>query len=183
MDDTEKEIPELKDDLSNIDEISKLKEIMVAIDELSFIDEIIKVKEDLSETIVLSDAEAGLKFKLKDDNVYYPTQNALKNYHTLKKGHDTMEMKLADVIPGNRTLVVVYGSDQSSSEFKERAARLIGSLNMAETIKAVVITVNGERVFRGLDFSTPPNDGTLDEKLYGLVKERFTQVVEVKNGA
>ena len=95
----------------------------------------------------------------------------------------TMEITLEDVAPNNRTLVMVYGSQNSPSDFRERAGRLVESMNGPETIKTVVVTVNGGRIFSGLNFTQPPDGGILDPNALQHVKERFVQVLEVKYGA
>lgn len=90
-----------------------------------------------------------------------------------------MSISADDIVPANRTLALIYTNADSSSEFKERAGRLVESLNNADTIKAVIITVNGSDFYNGLKFAKPNTDETPD---LTHIKERFVQVLEVKNG-
>jgi hypothetical protein len=117
-----------------------------------------------------------------EKDMYYPTPDPIKNYETLKEKANGMETKLENVQAGNRTLAIVYGSKDSPSDFKERATRLVGSLNTPETIKVIVITVNGGRVFSGLDFSQPQDSGVVDRDMLNYLKQKFVQVLEVKYG-
>lgn len=98
----------------------------------------------------------------------------------MKKITSQLEITLDDIVPSNRTLVLIYGDNNSSPEFKERAGRLAESLNNADTIKAVVVTVNGSKVYRNVTFKEPDGGELPDLK---AVKERFVQVLEVKNGS
>ena len=113
---------------------------------------------------------------------YKPTSDPIKNYKDLTEGTFGMEISLLDIMPQNRTLVIIFGSKDSTGEFKERATRLVGSLNTPDTIKVVVVTVNGDKVFSGLNFTEPERDGTLDPEALESVKKRFVQVLEVRNG-
>lgn len=122
-------------------------------------------------------------FWLDEGQQYYPSSDPFQNKENLLKGNTVTELSLENVVPSNRTLVIVYQPEKLDGEFKERSARLIGSLNMADTIKAVVITVNGDKVLSGLNLGTPYNTGQLDEDALKSVKERFVQVVEVRYGS
>jgi hypothetical protein len=115
-------------------------------------------------------------------NSYEPTSDPFTNSKNLKENVINMEVNLQSINPVNRTLVLVYGSSESPSDFKERANRLVAGLNMPDTIKAVVMTVNGDKVFSGLDFTKPQHSGNLDPDILDHVKKRFVQVLEVNNG-
>ena len=112
---------------------------------------------------------------------YYPTSDPIVNYKNLQESENSMEITLENVSAGNRTLVIVYGSKDSPSDYKERAARLIGSLNLPDTIKAVVITINGNKIYSGLDFNHSPNPGKPDADMLDYVGKRFVQVLEVRH--
>lgn len=90
-----------------------------------------------------------------------------------------MSISADDIVPANRTLALIYANADSSSEFKERSGRLVESLNNADTMKAVIITVNGSDFYNGLKFAKP-NDGETPDLTH--VKQRFVQVLEVKDG-
>lgn len=132
---------------------------------------------------VLSDNTAHSHFKMPTNPTpeYYPTSDPIVNYKNLQESENSMEITLENVSAGNRTLVIVYGSKDSPSDYKERAARLIGSLNLPDTIKAVVITINGNKIYSGLDFNHSPNPGKPDADMLDYVGKRFVQVLEVRH--
>lgn len=121
------------------------------------------------------------EYKMNDGNVNYTTTNdPIENYMNLKKLKNNI--LLDDVTAINRTLVVVYADSKSKKDYKERIDRFIGGLNTAETIKAVVITVSGDKIYQGVTFENPPSDEKIDPHLLEAIKSKFVQVIEVKNG-
>lgn len=150
--------------------------------------EIYELKKEIyeeCEASVVDKEYAILDKALKEDmpmNTYEPTADPFTNSKKLKENVINMEVNLLSINPVNRTLVLVYGSSQSPSDFKERANRLVAGLNMPDTIKAVVMTVNGDKVFSGLDFTQPEYSGSLNPDTLNHVKQRFVQVLEVSNG-
>ena len=83
------------------------------------------------------------------------------------------------VMATNRSLVIIHANINSDSEFRERAGRLVESLNNADTMKAVVVTVNGGLLYPGF---TITKENTEPEPDLTNLKSKFVQVIEVRNG-
>lgn len=104
----------------------------------------------------------------------------IENYMTIMESKAHMEIDQKSISPGNHTVVVVHGSQKSSGEFKERAARFVSSLNLADTIKAMVVTVSDGKFHAGLTFEGEEAGG-VDEAVIVEVGKRFKQIIEVKD--
>jgi len=123
----------------------------------------------------------GTEYKMNSETTNYKTTNdPIENYMNLKKLKNNI--LLDDVTAINRTLVLVYADSKSKKDYKERIDRFIGGLNTAETIKAVVITVTGDKIYQGVTFENPPSDEKFDPDLLESIKSKFVQVIEVRNG-
>lgn len=130
-----------------------------------------KIQVDIDMSEFLSGNNENVNFTL--------TNNPIENYMKLLQNENNTE--LTNVPKHNRTLVIVYGDSESTSDFQERAARLIGSLNTHETIKAIVITITGDKFYRGLTFQNPPSELEIDPVKLKEMTHGFVQLVEVKD--
>lgn len=96
-----------------------------------------------------------------------------------------IEIDPESIVPSNRTLTIIWANSKDPDDYKERVSRLVDSLNRQDTIKSVIITVNGSKIYSGLHFEQPTND---PEKAVVVllklnqVKLKFVQVLEVVNG-
>ena len=83
--------------------------------------------------------------------------------------------------PNHRTLVLVYGDENSNEDFRERVVRLTGEMNTPYGMKAVIATVADGKMKEGIAWDGSESGGLTDEQKADLATD-FVQIVEVKSG-
>jgi hypothetical protein len=111
---------------------------------------------------------------------YHPTNDPIENYMNLLKLNENIELE--NVIKSNRTLVIIHGDSSSSGDYQERVMRLVSGFNTHDNIKAVVVTITGDKFYNGVTFQNPPSDKVIDPEKLEATKKQFVQVVEVTDG-
>ena len=111
---------------------------------------------------------------------YHPTNDPIENYMNLLKLNENIELE--NVIKSNRTLVIIHGDSSSSGDYQERGMRLVSGFNTHDNIKAVVVTITGDKFYNGVTFQNPPSDKVIDPEKLEATKKQFVQVVEVTDG-
>jgi len=87
-------------------------------------------------------------------------KDPISGYMTEKQGYEAIEIE--DILQGHvrhQTIVIVEASANSTATFRERAQRLVGGLNTAETIKANVVTITDGKMYAGLVFTGKESGG------------------------